>query len=143
MKTAIELLDEVIKNWGGDTLRERMLLIKAAIERELEESIRFQPISELPDKMPDGCVIMTVSNTGVVSLWRSPFPQLDCATHFCILPFQKPERKLHRCYMPGCGGMAVAYQYDSPKWHVQCIKCNATGPQKDSESEAKDAWGWE
>jgi hypothetical protein len=124
--------------------------------RELQKSaIVMRPIAELPDRVPDGCVIVAVGKLRVtIKCWvwepgEDVFPHKG-ETHFYILPLPKPARRLHPCYMPGCGGDVVPiYDYHGrdPKvlksWYVFCQKCGARGARCDTEEESKNAWGYE
>ena len=120
----------------------------------LKSSIVMRPISELPDRVPDGCVIVVVGKWRVtIKCWvwepgADVFPH-EGETHFYVLPLPKVERKLHPCYMPGCGGDGkCVYDYSGSEdrsrksWFVDCLKCHAQGPRCDSEQEAEQAWGY-
>lgn len=118
----------------------------------LKSAVVMRPISELPDKVPDGCMVVVVSAT---CLW--PFGNSELIknlryvaenfkasrpTHFYILPLPKPALRLHRCYMPQCKG-EVAAKYHTDCWRVVCSKCGMLGPTFDTQEEAEKEWGTE
>ena len=163
-KTALELVDEIIACPGCPSIK-HLTCLKSAIERErdtnevtidgleklvethtrtiqdmndrLKSAIVMRPISELPDRVPDECGCVMVDSHGVTMC-------KTYATHFYILPLPKPERRLHPCYMPGCGGKASIFvSIDGDGYFVHCDKCGATGPVRADEDAAEQAWGYE
>ena len=121
-KTAVELVDELhsLNGVTRDIPQAKIEQLKSAIEREQMEgaqhvndllkeveelksaksAITMRPISELPDKVPDGCVIVCVNADVITGTW---YYELDIctmragATHFYILPLPKPDRKIKAC----------------------------------------------
>ena len=185
-KTALELVDELIEGKdrfvGTDELRD----IKSAIEWEqkneddeysallqisadrariivdltaqLKSAITMRPISELPDRVPDGCVIVVVNDReyvehishGITGLrkhfmyWEPGILNRKPPTHFYILPLPKAERKLHPCYMPGCGGSVTAINgVEKTDWRITCTKCGMLGPIFNTKEKAELEWGHE
>ncbi len=120
--------------------------------RELQKSaIVMRPISELPGKVPDGCVIVAVGKLRVtIKCWVwEPGDDVfhhEGETHFYILPLPKVERKLHPCYFPWCKGEVKANNCGGavrdPWWRVICLKCGTEGPGFDTEEAAEQAWGY-
>ena len=164
-KKSLELVDEFIRETNEAGYRWSQLLnIKSAIEREqkneddeysallqisadrariivdltaqLKSAITMRPISELPDRVPDECDCVMVDSHGVTMC-------KTYATHFYILPLPKAERKLHPCYMPGCGGEAKIEKTFTGRQYAYCEQCGAHGPVCGTMQEAKDAWGYE
>ena len=166
-KTALELVDEIIACPGCPSIK-HLTCLKSAIERErdammadiqrlqvaigqnqaefdraikdmnarLQSAVTMRPISELPDRVPDECGCVMVDSHGVTMC-------KTYATHFYILPLPKAERKLHPCYMPGCGGQASIFvSIDGDGYFVHCDKCGATGPVRADKDAAKQAWGY-
>jgi len=113
----------------------------------LKSAVTLRPISELPDKVPDGCVIVSWDATGPFIWLEGRSDIRSIASHsktfgFYILPLPKPERHLHPCYMPGCGGQASIFvSIDGDGYFVHCDKCGATGPVRADEDAAEQAWG--
>lgn len=65
------------------------------------------------------------------------------ATHFYILPLPKAERRLHPCYMPGCGGKASIFvSIDGDEYFLHCDKFGATGPVRTDKKKAEQDWGY-
>jgi len=107
-----------------------------------ENLIEMRPISELPDRVPEGCMLVAVAPGKWWAIGGSAIPEFEQATHFYILPLPVAERKLHPCYMPGCGGAVVGWM-DGCNAYVACPKCGARGPFMPTKEEAEEAWGWE
>ena len=111
---------------------------------QLKSVITMRPISELPDKVPDGCSIIQLNGDGCI--WEATgtdTPKMDKdATHFCIIPLPSAERKLHPCYMPGCNGAGKIGDI-AGDYRVKCELCGATGPRQSTEQLAMDAWGYQ
>ena len=113
---------------------------------QLKSAITMRPISELPDKVPDGCVIVQLNseyvNTALTD--EEHLGRSSDATHFYILPLPPaPERKLHPCHMPGCRGLAVAVTGENGTWRVKCIRCGMLGPIFNTKEKAELEWGHE
>ena len=175
----MELVDEIIACPGCPSIK-HLTCLKSAIERErdaneitidgleelvksntrtiqdmndrLKSAITMRPISELPDKVPDGCAVVAANEKHFWIWFKNDIP-VEWAkkqgggkpTEYCVIPAPKPVRRLHPCYMPGCGGEAVAGTYDSAGkgwWRMQCQKCGMKGPEYSSEEAAKQAWGY-
>lgn len=114
----------------------------------LKSAITMRPISELPDKVPDGCCLCLVGPHYFHGGFVTGLPKAavsELATHFYILPMPPAlERKLHPCYMPGCGGKASIFvSIDGDGYFVHCDKCEATGPVRVDKKGAEKAWGYE
>lgn len=118
-----------------------------------EGMIEMRPISEMPDRVPEGCVVVIVGerDSWLVTRFdinpREKVKQtggLGNPIEFCIVPYAKPvaPRKLHACYMPGCGGDAETVTVEGGTWRVKCLKCGALGPRQNNEEAAKKAWGF-
>ena len=166
-KSALELVDDlniILELCSQSELDHLFIEIKSAIEREqgyydekiyeleekvihqsntikdmnarLQSAITLRPISELPDNVPDECGCVMVDSHGVTMC-------KTYATHFYILPLPKAERRLHPCYMPGCGGEAKIEKTFTSRQYVYCEQCGAHGPVCATMQEAKDAWGYE
>lgn len=114
---------------------------------ELQKSaIVMRPISELPDMVPDGCWLCLVGPDYFYSGFIPGLPGAvsELATHFIIVPRPpKPARRLHPCYMPGCGGEAKIEKTFTGRQYAYCEQCGAHGPVCGTMQEAKDAWGYE
>jgi len=143
------ILSNILRNWSPEKQKS---LVRGIVG---ESMIVMRPIAELPDRVPDGCVIVAIraDNTDVF-VWRHCRDIKDIVAKnpfegFYILPLPKPARRLHPCYMPGCGGDGkCVYDYSGSEdrsrksWFVDCLKCHAQGPRCDSEQEAEQAWGY-
>lgn len=137
MKETIGNLESKVKS-HTQTIRE--------MNDRLKSAIVMRPISELPDKVPDGCAIVMIKSGGVWWTRGAGTPKdgawEDYATHFYIIPYApKPDRRLHPCYMPGCRKEVVTVQASIDGYFVSC-SCGASGPVKDTEEAAKQAWGY-
>ena len=108
----------------------------------LKSAITMRPISELPDKVPDGCAIVLVSETCAFAVYENPasYPGWQ---GFYIIPFPpKAERKLHPCYMPGCGGSVTSINgVEKTDWRMMCTKCGMLGPIFNTKAKAELEWG--
>lgn len=143
-KTVFELMEAVIQDCcPGSPQFCRAMMLKRAIEREQDAAIRMHPISELPECVPDGCIVILVSHDQTWTKWSGAVHKQKGATHFYILPLPAKERKLHACYIPGCGGDIKASVDGKGFWRMRCATCHMLGPPRNTEEEAKDAWGWE
>ena len=116
----------------------------------LKSAITMRPISELPGKAPDGCAVFAFNDIGGWLFSKDANPQKisplngTTFTHFYTLPLPPaPERKLHKCYMPGCEGEAKIEKTFTGRQYVYCEQCGAHGPVCATMQEAKDAWGYE
>jgi hypothetical protein len=90
---------------------------------DLEKSaITMRPISELPDRVPDGCVIVAFSDDNTVFIWEKrrirEIAEKNKLTSFYILPLPVKERKLRPC--PFCGAVPDKHQ------HYWVVKHNDT-----------------
>ena len=165
-KTAAELV-ETLKYACNETWVSGLNQLKSAIERErdamladiqrlqaaigqnqaefdrtiqemndrLKSAVVMRPISELPDKVPAGWDYVMVNNLGVTMC-------KTYATHFYILPLPKPERRLHPCYMPGCGGSVIAINgVEKTDWRITCTKCGMLGPIFNTKAKSELEWG--
>lgn len=137
------ILSNILRNWSVEKQR--------ALARALlgDSMIEMRPISELPHKVPDGCVIVAMKgNDTDVFMWKHYHDIKGIAksykfTCFYILPLPKPARKLHACYMPGCGGIRLfVFGRNDGDYQIECEKCGAHGPIKETKQAAMDAWGY-
>jgi len=176
-KTALELVDEIIACPGCPSIK-HLTCLKSAIERErdaneitidgleelvksnthtiqemndrLKSAITMRPISELPDKVPDGCAVVAANEKHFWIWFKNDIP-VEWAkkqgggkpTEYCVIPAPKPVRRLHPCYMPGCGGEAKIEKTFTGRQYVYCEQCGAHSPVCATMQEAKDAWGYE
>ena len=110
----------------------------------LKSAITLRPISELPDRVPDGCAIVLVSETCAFAVYENPasYPGWQ---GFYIIPFPpKAERRLHPCYMPGCGGSVTSINgVEKTDWRMMCTKCGMLGPIFNTKAKAELEWGYE
>ena len=113
---------------------------------QLKSAITMRPISELPDRVPGRHTVVQLNSEWIMSASTDTVQHLgksSDATHFYILPLPPaPERKLHPCYMPGCGGEAKIEKTFTSRQYVYCEQCGAHGPVCATMQEAKDAWGY-
>ena len=118
-----------------------------AAEDQLKSAITMRPISELPDRVPDGCVVVQLADYAISSAnSANPLHKENHATHFYILPLPPAlERKLHPCYFPWCKGKAEAVKYSvvgREWWRVVCLKCGVKGREYDTKEESEAEWGY-
>jgi hypothetical protein len=150
--TAQQILDAVsITAHLSKSMREGESLVgwtkrMMAAEDQLKSAITMRPISELPDKVPDGCVVVSWDATGPFIWLEGRSDIRSVASHsktfgFYILPLPKPARHLHPCYMPGCEKDVVTAQAFNGGYFVSC-SCGASGPIKPTKQEANEAWGY-
>jgi hypothetical protein len=123
------------------------------MNEKLASAITLRPISELPDKVPEECVIVAMNSvhtwmwfTGekIPHEWLNESNVDSIPNVFCFVPRPMPERKLKPC--PFCGSSGKPYWAIGCApgcWWVICNKCRAIGPRKSTETKAKEAWGWE
>lgn len=173
-KTALELVDNIrdvyIVGRASAAEWQKMICdIKSAIEREQDaaeeryekifaeskrtrslldtlrkSAITMRPIFELPDNVPEGCVVVQCTPKWIAHWdWIGSVFRDSDATHFYVMPLPKPECKLHRCHIPGCGGEPfLDFSMSNDAW-IACTKCGARGPVRKTIKDAEDAWGWE
>ena len=177
-KTALELVDELTGKWMNyypSEVCKSLAEIKEAIIyeqgkacasfakqcnetaqadlkfRKLEQSsITMRHISELPDKVPEGCVIVAWDNRGIFA-WdagRADILKISSKYEmfgFYVLPLPLPERKLKPC--PFCGAKPrpidhlsdgnIGYYHIAHKSDCPISDCTFIPAEK------ADAWGWE
>jgi hypothetical protein len=144
-KTAVELVEEMIANWGGDNLRERMEQIKSAIEREQADAIQMRPISDLPDRVPEGYIIVAVNHRDSW-VWLDVIPKswTNCAanrellpTCFYVIPKPVKERKLKAC--PYCQAIPVKL---TNYWNIRHTDACPIQSACVIMFDKCDIWGW-